>query len=147
MQFYGKSVWLAAGMAACMASACLPAVGGGKGSRVGRGIEDPSSGRRLVLENDAAHPGGPCKRVEEPASTAGNPESAEKSRPVIHAGDRVVVEEHTRVARGLLDATALSSARQGARFRVRLQAGGRVLWAIAMGPGHAILAGADEVGQ
>lgn len=137
-------------MVACVLVAqAAGSVGGmtGVGAPAKRVIEDPNSGRRWVLARDPEHPGGPGKLVEEPARAEEKSGGEQKALPVIRAGDRVLVEENTRVARGLFEAVALSTARQGASFRVRLRVGGRVVWAIAVGPGRATLAGADEVGQ
>jgi hypothetical protein len=135
--------------AACMAvviSVCAAAAHAA-GLRSVRVIEDPHSGRRWVLASDPKHPGGPGKLVPQPAGAAAKSEEAQKALPVIRASDRVLVEENTRVARGLFEGVALSTATKGASFRVRLRVGGRVVWAVATGPGRAVLAGADEVGQ
>jgi flagella basal body P-ring formation protein FlgA len=69
------------------------------------------------------------------------PGAEEKSQrgPVIFAGDRLVVEEHTARADAVLEARALSSAAPGAAFNARLTVGGRVVRAVALGPGHAAL--------
>jgi hypothetical protein len=65
--------------------------------------------------------------------------------PVIHAGDTVILTEHTSVADAELEATALSAAGVGEALTVRLKIGGR-LGAIATAPGRAsILAGAWEM--
>lgn len=112
-----------------------------------RVIEDPASGRRWVLIRDPEHPGGPGKLVDEAAGAAANAGETQKFARVIRAGDRVLVEVNTRVAHGLFEAIALSGARRGNEFRVRLRVGGRVVQAVAIGPGRAVLAGADEVRQ
>jgi hypothetical protein len=112
-----------------------------------RVIEDPHSGRRWILAKDPQHPGGPGTLVEQQAGEGVKSGGTQKAPLVIHSGDRVLVEERTRVARGLFEAVALSTARQGASFRVRLRVGGRVVRAIATAPGRAMLAGTDEVGQ
>jgi hypothetical protein len=149
MQLDMRTACTAALMAACVIvaqAAGSRAVATGVGAPAWRVIEDPHLGRRWVLARDPEHPGGPGKLVEKAAGAAQSG-SGPKALPVIRAGDRVLVEENTRVARGLFEAVALGTARPGASFRVRLCVGGRVVWAIAMGPGRATLAGADEVGQ
>jgi len=150
MNFGIKTACVAVAMGACVLATCAagaPPVVTGAGGPAKRVIEDPHSGRRWVLAKDPEHPGGPGKLVEEAESAGGRPDGTQKAPPVIRAGDRIVVEENTRVARGRFAAIALSTARRGASFRVRLVVGGGVVWAIAAGPGRAILAGADEVGQ
>jgi flagella basal body P-ring formation protein FlgA len=59
-------------------------------------------------------------------------------RPVIRAGDRVVVEESSAVAEARLGAVALESARAGSALNVRLEIGGRVVRAVALGTGRAV---------
>jgi hypothetical protein len=150
MRVYAKSLCLAAGVAGCgivIQTASLHAVAMGVGASAERVIEDPHSGRRWVLATDPKHPGGPGRLVEQGAGGGVISAATQKAPLVIRAGDRVLVEENTRVARGLFEAVALSTARQGASFRVRLRVGGRVVRAIAIAPGRAMLAGADEVGE
>jgi flagella basal body P-ring formation protein FlgA len=57
----------------------------------------------------------------------------------VHVGDRVVVEEHTRVAEAHLEAVALEPAVAGASFQARLKIGGRVMRVMAIAPGRAAL--------
>jgi flagella basal body P-ring formation protein FlgA len=59
---------------------------------------------------------------------------------VIRAGDRLIVEENTAVVEARLEAVALGAAAPGSTFNVRLRIGGRVLRAVALGPGRAALA-------
>jgi hypothetical protein len=59
---------------------------------------------------------------------------------VIHAGDRLVVEEHTAVAQGYLDAVALNAAEVGGTLDIRLKIGSKVRRAVAIAPGRAALA-------
>jgi hypothetical protein len=108
-------------------------------------IRDPGSGMRWLLMDDPAHPGGPGRLV---ATSAGTPAAGEAvprakvsgPKPVIHAGDRVQVEEHSAVVDASLQATALGAAVPGATLRVRLRVGGSVVRALALGPGRAKLA-------
>ncbi len=58
---------------------------------------------------------------------------------MIHAGDHLIVEEHTRLLDAVLEATSLARAREGESFRVRLSIGGRVVNAVAIAPGRAML--------
>jgi hypothetical protein len=116
-----------------------------------REIDDPATGDRWILLRDAAHPDGPgrmalisLRRTESRFESARGAEagSAFPSLPafVIHGGDRVIVEEHTRVADAELEAVALGPAAQGNPFRVRLKIGGNVILAVATTPGHAVVA-------
>jgi hypothetical protein len=65
--------------------------------------------------------------------------------PVIHAGDRLIVEENTRVAVARLEAIAMGPALRGSPLNVRLSIGGNVVRAVALGPGRAAFA--REVGS
>jgi len=107
-------------------------------------IDDPTSGMRWFLVEDPAHPGGPGRLIAVSAgslrqSPAGHTGAA-GPEPVIRAGDRVQVEEHSAVVDGSLQAIALGSAVPGAKLRVELRVGGRVVTARALGPGRAELA-------
>jgi hypothetical protein len=64
--------------------------------------------------------------------------------PVIHTGERVILEEHTPVVDGRLEAVALGPAVIGGEFNVRLKMGGKVLRAVALGPGRAEVKGERE---
>ena len=51
----------------------------------------------------------------------------------------VIVEEHTAVVEARLEAMALGPAAVGGAFRARLRMGGKVVRAVALGPGRAVL--------
>ena len=99
---------------------------------------DPATGARWELVRDAAHPAAPARWVLS-AMGAGKSSraTAEELKPVIRAGDRIVVEEQTAVLSAWLEATALTSAGSGGELRARLAIGGRVLEARAIAPGRA----------
>jgi flagella basal body P-ring formation protein FlgA len=80
-------------------------------------------------------------RKEQDSVTRQNSGPAEDARflPVIRAGDRLTVEEHTAVVDAVLEARALAAAAMGAALDVRLTIGGRVVRAVALGPGRAAL--------
>jgi len=112
-----------------------------------REIDDPHTGDRWLLMRDDSHPGGPGilrlasgVRVEPKKSGQG----AEMPLPVIRAGDRVIVEENTPVVEARLEAIALSQANAGSSFNLRLVLGGRVVRAIAVGPGRAMFQGENQ---
>ena len=60
--------------------------------------------------------------------------------PMIRAGDRLIVEEHSAVADARLEATSMGSAAVGAEFEARLKIGGKVVKVTALAPGKAELA-------
>ncbi len=114
-----------------------------------REIDDPHTGDRWLLLRDRGHPGGPGRLVLaarpgiEPVSvrTAGGEQQAISAtqgtpfHPVIHAGDQLIVEEHTAVVEARLEAVALGPAAQGAVFKARLKIGGKVVRAVAVSAG------------
>jgi hypothetical protein len=101
-----------------------------------REIYDPHSGLRWLLMKCEEHPGGPGYLVAVKMGERGGP-AVPMIAPVIHAGDPVVVEEHSAVADAVLEAVALGSAVKGGLFPVRLKVGGRVVQVRAVVPGRA----------
>jgi hypothetical protein len=111
-----------------------------------REIDDVQNGNRWLLVRDDAHPGGPgrmvlvaAERNEPGGALRASAAETEKAQIVIHAGDRLVVEEHTARADAALEARALGSAAQGSVLNVRLAIGGKVVRVVALGPGRAAL--------
>jgi hypothetical protein len=111
-----------------------------------REIDDPHTGDRWLLVRNDRHPGGPGRLVL--ASVHGNESGGAHSRaavqageasfhPVIRAGDRLIVEEHTARVDAVLEARALGPAAAGSAFDVRLKIGGKVVPAMALAPGRA----------
>jgi hypothetical protein len=123
-----------------------------------REIDDPGTGDRWLLERDPEHPGGPGRLVltgsgESRPRTGerwnAGPETAPGADrtvplPVIHAGDHLIVEENTAVVEARLEAVALGTAVSGADLNVRLEIGGKVVRAVALGPGRAAFAPESE---
>jgi hypothetical protein len=116
------------------------------GGEIVREIDDPHSGARWLLTRNPDHPGGPgrlalvggiCNRPAQDCALA-EPSQAE-SRPVIRAGESLIVEEHTPFVDARLEAVALGSALAGSAITVRLKIGGRVVRAVALAPGRAEL--------
>jgi len=119
-----------------------------------REIDDPHTGDRWLLMRNPAHPEGPGRLVRATAnlSQAGRGAPAEalpvavltmqrtQFMPIIHTGDRLIVEEKTAVVEARLEAVALSPAVSGSPLHVRLTIGGNVVRAVALGPGRAVLA-------
>jgi hypothetical protein len=120
------------------------------GANAIRIIQDPHTSMLWVLERNPARPGGPgrmillrplecsdCNSVSNARPHAKI--SANNLSPVIRSGDRVVVEEKSEVVEARLEAVALGSAAAGAELSVRLVIGGKLLRAVAIGPGRAAL--------
>jgi hypothetical protein len=110
-----------------------------------REIDDPHTGDRWLLMREPSPPGGPGRLVL--AGTlgalrqqAGTASSRPQPLPVIHTGDRLIVEENTAVAEARLQAVALGPALLGDPLKVRLTIGGAVVQAVALGPGRAVFA-------
>jgi len=121
-----------------------------------REIDDPSSGQRWLLVRDDAHAGGPGllllagggRDLNRTGPVAGGaqvpvqipvqiPVQAAADPPVIRSGDRVQVEEHSATVDARLEAVALTPAWPGTAFNARLAIGGKVVRAVAVGPGRA----------
>jgi len=118
-----------------------------------RAIDDPATGGRWLLTRDADHPAGPGQLIwvkglsevtdKQPAS-AQTKQNSLIPLPVIHPGDRIVVEEETPVVESRLEATALAAACAGVNFKAQLKIGGHIVQAIAVAPGQARLASKNE---
>jgi len=126
------------------------ALGLGVQGEILREIDDPHTGDRWLLLRNDQFPGGPGRLVliaarrsadgaaQRMAAPVAAPAQAELV-PVIRLGDRLTVEEHTPVVDAVLEARALTPAAAGATFDARLTIGGRVVRAVAIGPGRAAL--------
>lgn len=118
-------------------------------------IDDPHNGDRWLLLRDESHPAGPGRLVL--ASAAGSGDTPKQTGrgtdappPVIHAGDHIVLEEHSAIVDARLESIAIEPAWPGSVFSARLTLGGRIVRARAAGPGRAILvevAGGEGPGQ
>jgi hypothetical protein len=118
-----------------------------------RQIDDPAAHGTWLLVRDPVHRAGPGRLIwvpngaapREAVSSAADEAPRNPLQPVILAGDQLVVEEETPVVDARLEATALNPAPAGASLHVRLQIGGKVVRAIAVGPGLARLAPELEI--
>ena len=117
--------------------------------RIFREIADRHTRTDWLLVPDPAHPGGPGRFVRAELSgsfsaglTAVRSNQGrldEPPRPVIHVGDKVVVEEHGPTVEACLEAVALEPAAVGSVIGVRLKFGGKVVRVVAVGPGRTAL--------
>jgi hypothetical protein len=150
------AVMLSSGSSALELERPLPA------GQVVREIDDPHLGSRWLLYRDPTHPGGPGRLVQagqvyarpvqagkaapgEGPAAGSAPLTGKLDRPVIHAGDRVILEEDTPVVEARLEAVALNPALAGSPLRVRLRIGGKVVAATALATGRVELAPQAEV--
>lgn len=120
-----------------------------------REVDDPATGDRWLLKRNSQYPARPGRMVLVARQKSSQPpasapmESADKgfetgkTAEVIHAGDHLVVEEHTRRLDAVLEAIALAPAREGGSLRVRLSVGRRVVMAVAVASGRALLSPAS----
>jgi hypothetical protein len=164
-------IWAGMGVFACCQvspdaqSAPIPMIGPARQAVIGsaaagevvRKIDDPHTGDRWLLMRDSTHPGGPGRLIQvargagQPAAGARAaaaprraPEPEPLPEPAIRSGDRLIVEESTPKVEARLEAVALGRAFVGAPLRVRLAIGGKVVRAVALGPGRAAFAPAME---
>jgi len=128
--------------------ASVETLGQGVQGEVVREIDDPHTGDRWLLRRNDQVPGGPGRLVlvaaHQSATGGATPRAAGLNRdvqipPVIRAGDRLILEEHTARVDAVLEARAMNPAAPGASLDVRLTIGGNVVRAIALGPGRAAL--------
>jgi hypothetical protein len=117
------------------------------GTSIVREIDDPHSGDRWLLLIDPRHPAGPGRlvladvaRKKFPLSKADVQKTETPVPPVIHTGERLILEEHSSVVDSRLDAIALNPAAVGGALSVRLIIGGKVVRALAVAPGCVVLA-------
>ena len=103
--------------------------------RILRQVIDPHTGQRWLLVADEENPAGPGRLVM--ASGFAAHAGGRNSALAVHAGDKIVVEEHGAAVDAYLEASALEPAAVGSRFNARLKIGGKVVKAIALGPGRA----------
>lgn len=121
-------------------------------------LDDPSTGCHWILLANVAHPEGPGRVVLVGRPVAGREAATGRSASptkgfvrdtaplaAIHAGDTVVVEEHTPVVEARLAALALGSAEPGGEFRARLKIGGKVVRVRAIDSSSAALVIGKEV--
>lgn len=116
-----------------------------------RSIEDLGTHSHWMLLRDLSRPAAPalliqgqpdskCARLRiEKSGLRSAPNRESTSLPVVHAGDYLIVSEHTRNLDAELEATALKPAGIGESLTVRLKFGGHILSAIATAPGRASL--------
>jgi hypothetical protein len=110
-----------------------------------REIDDPHNGDRWLLIRDDNHSAGPARLVLVSAARGSASETrrtapgTETPPPLIRAGDRVVVEEHSSVVDAHLEAVAMEPAWAGSAFNARLSIGGQTVRAVAAATGRATL--------
>ncbi len=111
-----------------------------------REIDDVHTGDRWLLIRNEQTPGGPGRLVLVSADHNGIASTARRgvghteeavAPPIIRSGDRLIIEKHTAVVDAVLEARAVTPAAVGAAFDVRLTLGGKVVRAVALGPGRA----------
>lgn len=129
--------------------------------RLLRVIDDPNLGQRWLLVRDPAQPAGPARLVLAsvlPSTDAQSSQTdagagplpaafaaqAARLRPVIRAGDRLLLEQDSDLARVRLEAVAMQPAAAGTTLRARLAIGGKVVQVLALGPGRAAFAPGRE---
>ena len=124
-----KTVWTIAMIGMLAANDCSAGRSGG----AAREFVDASNGIRWLLVKDSVHPGGPGRLTADDSAPG-------QRQIVIHAGDAVLVEEHSEHVDLRLQAVALYPAAAGEMFPVRLRVIGKVIQVRASAPGRAELA-------
>ena len=121
--------------------------------RATREIADRATGIKWLLVKDNSHPGGPGRLVAvdeahaesvQPIARRGEVAVSETLlpplRPILRGGDSIVIEEDSPVVHLRLAGVALEPACAGQSLEARLEAGGRTVRVVALGPGRARLA-------
>lgn len=122
-----------------------------------REIDDPHTGDRWLLVRDIRNQGAPGRLVLagrlDQVATEGlqrrlrdgrRPQLPAMPVPIIHAGERVILEQKSPLVHASLEAIALESAALGTSLNVRLAIGGKIVRACAVGRGRAALADRKE---
>jgi hypothetical protein len=123
-----------------------------------REIFDRSSGNRWILQRDETGSAGPGRMVlmtpprspmhsgscRHAPSHKGPERDSITPIPIIHAGERLILEEHTAKIESRLEAVALGQAATGAVLAVRLKVGGKTVKAVAQSPGRAVILRGSE---
>jgi hypothetical protein len=138
----------------CGAKTATSLEGSGGSCRLLGEIDDPTTGARWRLVRDPSRPGGPGRlepvsQVRDPGAQGKKADAGIALRPasILRAGDRVVVEEHSATTDAYLEGVALGPAGPGTAFHVRLSIGNRVVRAVAVAPGRAMLEAVKEAGR
>jgi hypothetical protein len=113
----------------------IPAGAADASPRRFRAITDPHTGQQWLLLRNEENPAGPGQLVR--ASGRAAHQDARLPALPIHPGDKIVVEAHSAAMDAYFEATALQPAAAGSPLSVRLKIGGRVVKAVALGPGRA----------
>lgn len=126
---------------------------GNSAQRATREIQDAGVGIVWLLVKDNQHPGAPGRLVAVDAAQAatGQPLAAGNSgdlsvpilpprRRVLRGGDRILIEEDSPMVHLRLAGVALGPACEGQSLEARLEAGGKTVRVVALGPGRARLA-------
>ena len=121
-----------------------------------RVVEDHSSHRQWLVERNLERPGWPGRVVPlrqqllcgDEASlrrnSTGKRMAGGASDMVIRAGEALIIVEDTKAAHAELTAIAVSNGRRGDEISARLRSSGKLVKAIAAGPGRAALADASS---
>lgn len=120
--------------------------------RVIRRIDDPATHLWWLLVQDRKRSAAPARLVAGSANFNGiggmTAECAAlKKTMLVHAGDSVIVEEHTGTVDARLEAIALDSAAAGDPLTIRLKIGGRILRARAIELGRVAMLSAGQEGR
>jgi hypothetical protein len=141
---------------ASASSAPIQAFAEERSSSVAREIDDPRARIRWQVLKNGDNPGGPGRLlpvakifadcdVRQPNQIAAPGMRTATARPVIRAGDALIIEDDSNAARIRLEAVAMMPAAAGAVFKVRLKFGNAQVNAIALTAGRAKLAPLLEV--
>ena len=109
-----------------------------------RSMHDPHTGLTWVVETDPKHAGGPGRMILAEGDLRAGGDGSLPDRILIHAGQKVIVEQHTPLLDAAFEALALNPALAGSGLKVRLRATGKVMSAYAISKGKAVLLPSTE---
>jgi len=105
---------------------------------------EPASEALAGDQHPSLRAGEPAQAALRPRPDRSAPVPLDVNLPIVHSGDRIILEQHSRLVDARLEAVAIGPARAGAAFSARLLMGGGLVRAVALSAGRARFAEESE---